>query len=139
MFQKAAVVLSINLVFVATGFVAPAHAAATVKNGVACSKLGSSTTVTIKAVKKIYICTVNPAAAGNPNVAKGGNTWTLKTCVSYYAAYKSNQKAIDDQRSLVSLMGEPDKSTYTTQLNNSQANLMQVLASIENNHCKTGL
>ena len=78
-------------------------------------------------------------AASNPNIAKGGKTWTLKTCVTYYAAYKGNQQSIDDQRSLVAVMSEPDKTTYTKQLDASQATLMKVLATIENNYCKTGL
>jgi hypothetical protein len=59
--------------------------------------------------------------------------------VSYYAAYKGNQQSIDDQRSLVNVMSDPDKTTYTKQLDASQASLMKVLAAIENNYCKTGL
>ena len=76
----------------------------------------------------------------NPNIAIGGKkTWTLKTCVSYYAAYKENLKSINDQRDLVSIMKEPDKSTYTKQLDDSLAQLNKVVAAIETNHCKTGL
>ena len=129
-------VISLSLL---TGTIATTAHAAAIKNGVACAKSGASTVVTVKGVKKTYICTVNPAAAGNPNIAKGGKTWTLKTCVSYYAAYKGNQQSIDDQRSLVGVMTEPDKTNYTKRLDASQASLMQVLAAIENNHCKTGL
>ena len=113
--------------------------AAAVKNGVTCPKSGATSIVSIKGVKKTYLCTTNPAAATNPNIAKSGLTWTLKTCVSYYAAYKGNQQSIDDQRSLVNVMSEPDRTNYTKQLDASQASLMKVLAAIENNHCKTGL
>ena len=139
MVKKSVITLSIALVLTSASFTTNANAAATVKNGVTCTKSGASTIVAVKGVKKTYICTINPAAASNPNIAKGGKTWTLKTCVSYYAAYKGNQQSIDDQRSLVGVMSEPDKTNYTKQLDASQASLMQVLAAIENNHCKTGL
>jgi hypothetical protein len=113
--------------------------AAAIKNGMACTKSGASTVVTVKGGKNTYLCTVNPASVSNPNVAKGGKTWTLKSCVSYYAAYKGNQKSIDDQRALVNVMSEPDKSTYNKELDASQASLIKVLAAIETNYCKTGL
>jgi hypothetical protein len=139
MIKKIATTAVITLGVTTICFTAASQAAATVKNGVACAKSGASTIVTVKGVKNTYICTVNPAAANNPNIAKSGLTWTLKTCVSYYAAYKSNQQSINDQRSLVSIMNDPDKTTYTTQLDASQASLMKVLSAIENNYCKTGL
>jgi poly(3-hydroxybutyrate) depolymerase len=139
MVKKSAITLSIALVLTSASFATTADASATVKNGVTCTKSGATSIVTVKGAKKAYVCTVNPAAASNPNIAKGGKTWTLKTCVSYYAAYKSNQQSIDDQRSLVGVMSEPDKTNYTKQLDASEASLMQVLAAIENNHCKTGL
>jgi hypothetical protein len=138
MVKRSAVIVVIALFVASVGFATSANAGA-VKNGVACAKSGASTTVTVKGVKNTYICTVNPAAAGNPNIAKSGKTWTLKTCVTYYAAYKGNQQSIDDQRSLIAVMSEPDKTTYTKQLDASQAALMKVLATIENNYCKTGL
>jgi hypothetical protein len=136
MLKKSAITVVLALAFASVGFTANA---ASVKNGVACSKSGASTSVAVKGVKKAYVCTTNPAAATNPNIAKSGLTWTLKTCVSYYAAYKGNQQSIDDQRSLVKVMSEPDKTNYTKELDASQSSLMKVLAAIETNHCKTGL
>jgi hypothetical protein len=136
MLKKSAITVVLALSFASLGFTANA---ATVKNGVACPKSGAITVVTVKGAKNTYICTTNPASATNPNIAKGGKTWTLKTCVSYYAAYKGNQQSIDDQRSLVNVMSDPDKTTYTKQLDASQASLIKVLAAIENNYCKTGL
>jgi hypothetical protein len=137
--SSVSVVLAIGILIGSTSQIVQASVATAVKNGVVCAKSGASTVVTVKGVKNTYICTTNPAAAGNPNIAKSGMTWTLKTCMTYYAAYKTNQQAINDQRSLVSVMSEPDKSTYTKQLDASQASLMKVLAAIENNYCKTGL
>ena len=136
MLRRSAITVVFALALGTFGFSA---SAATVKNGVACPKSGATSIVSVKGVKKSYICTVNPAAATNPNVAKGGQTWTLKTCVSYYATYKGDQQSIDDQRSLVKVMNEPDKTNYTKELDASQASLIKVLAAIENNHCKIGL
>jgi len=136
---KSVSALVLGLAIASTSFFVTANAATAVKNGVTCAKSGASTVVTVKGVKSTYVCTTNPAAAGNPNIAKSGKTWTLKTCVNYYAAYKNNQQSIDDQRSLVGVMNEPDKTTYTKQLDASQASLIKVLAAIENNYCKTGL
>jgi len=138
MFKKSAMAIVMTAAVFSTGVTTAAHAV-TVKNGVACAKSGATTVVTVKKVKTTYICTTNPAAATNPNVAKSGKTWTLKTCVTYYAAYKGNQQSIDDQRALVNVMTEPDKTTYTKQLDDSQASLMKVLSAIEQNYCKTGL
>jgi cytochrome c peroxidase len=138
MFKKSAIAIMMTVAMFSTGMTAAAHAA-TVKNGVPCAKSGATTVVTLKKIKNTYICTTNPAAATNPNVAKSGKTWTLKTCVTYYAAYKSNQQSIDDQRALVNVMTEPDKTTYTKQLDDSQASLIKVLSAIEQNYCKAGL
>ena len=139
MIKKSTLAIVLAIAVAQASFATTSHSAGAIKNGVACVKAGASTVVTVKNVKNTYICTVNPAAATNPNIAKSGKTWTLKTCVSYYAAYKTNQQSIDDQRSLVGVMSEPDKTTYTKQLDASQASLMKVLAAIENNYCKTGL
>jgi hypothetical protein len=133
----------VSILLFAGLFIGPAithaSAATVIRNGVACSKQGATATVKVKGVSKAYVCTTNPAAAKNPAIAKAGRTWTLKTCVSYYSAYKASAKSISDQRDLVNIMTEPDKSTYNKELDKSQADLNKVLAAIENNHCKTGL
>jgi hypothetical protein len=138
MVKKSVISVVVSMSVLSMGFATTANAG-TVKNGVVCPKAGASTNITVKGVKNTYICTVNPAFASNPNIAKGGKTWTLKTCVTYYAQAKSQQDNINQQLPLVALMSEPDKTTYTKQLNDSQASLMKVFASIENNYCKTGL
>jgi hypothetical protein len=139
MLKRTVVWLVVGLAISSTGFFVGANAAATIKNGVACSKSGATAVVTFKGVKTTYVCTTNPAAANNPNIAKSGKTWTLKTCVSYYAAAQGQQDNINQQLPLIALMSEPDKTKYGTQLKDSQAKLMQVIAAIENNYCKTGL
>ena len=121
------------LALILCGFAGTAHAASIV-NGAACSKAGASSTVKVKGVSKAYICKINPSVAG-----ASAPTWTLKTCLSYWAAGQNSQNSINQQRSLVSSMSEPDKTTYTKQLNASQVSLDKVIAAIKANHCKAGL
>ena len=52
---------------------------------------------------------------------------------------QAQMKSIDDQMALVKVMSEPDKTTYTNQLADSQKQLDKVKAAIIANHCKVGL
>ena len=131
--KKSRLLLVVVLTFLLSSFTATTHAASIV-NGAGCVKAGAVTTSKVKGISKAYVCTGNPSVAGVK-----GLSWTLKTCVSYWAAAKNSQNSIDEQRSLVSAMSEPDKSTYTKQLDASQASLNKVFAAITANHCKTGL
>ena len=125
----AVVVLMTTSLLVASG-----AQAATIKNGVACAKAGASSTVKVGTVAKTYICKINPAVVGSTKT-----TWTLKTCISYWASAKNSQDSIDQQNSLIQAMSEPDKTTNTNQLKASQDALNQVKAQILANHCKAGL
>jgi len=131
--KKASVSLLVGIIIAVTSVNYSAHAAAVV-NGTSCPKSGIFTIAKVKGVSKSYVCTTNPSPTG----AKG-LTWTLKTCVSYWAAAKNSQDSINEQRSLVSAMSEPDKTTYTKQLDGSQGSLNKVFAAISANHCRTGL
>jgi hypothetical protein len=127
-----------SVLLMTAGFATAAHAA-TISNGQLCPKANASSTVKVKGVTKSYICTVNPAAATNPNIAKSGRTWTLKTCVSYYAQYKSALSSLKSQFDLINLLTEPDKTTALKGYNDGMATLNQTVAAIESNYCKTGL
>ena len=131
--KKLAFALLVSSALSLGGFASTAHASSIV-NGSACTKAGATSTVKVKGTNKAYICKVNPSIAGASSV-----TWTLKTCLSYWAAAQNSQDSINQQRSLVSSMTEPDKTTYTKQLNASQASLDKVIAAIKANHCKAGL
>ena len=133
MLKKTVATVFVSALLATTGLVEPSHAAA-ISNGAACAKAGASTTLKVKGISKVYLCTGNPSISGVK-----GLEWTLKTCVSYWAAAKNSQDSIDQQRSLVSAMSEPDKTTYSKQLDNSQAQLDKVKAAIISNHCKKGL
>jgi hypothetical protein len=108
--------------------------AATISNGLSCTKPGAITTVKVKGISKAYVCTGNPSQTGVK-----GLEWTLKTCLSYWTAAKNSQDSITQQRSLVQSMSEPDKTNYNKQLDGSQAQLDKVKAAIVSNHCKKGL
>lgn len=133
MFKKAAVVLTAGL-FAASIVLVSTSSAATIKNGVACSKIGAATTVRVGSTSKTYLCKVNPAITGATKT-----TWTLKTCITYWTTANSQKKLIDEQRALVNVMSEPDKTTYNTQLDKSLADLNKVYAAIKANYCKAGL
>ena len=138
MYKKSAITVAVALVLSSLSFAATAQAAP-VKNGVACSKLNASTTVTVKGVKNTYLCRVNPAAADNPNIAKSGKTWTLKTCVTYYAQYQTAFDNLKAQLDMINLLSGQDKTDAMKGYNDGMASLVHTLAVIENNYCKTGL
>jgi hypothetical protein len=133
MLKKTVATVFVSALLATTGLVTPSHAAS-ISNGAACAKAGVSTSVKVKGVSKMYLCRVNPSVASATTP-----TWTLKTCVSYWAAAQNSQDSITQQRGLVSSMTEPDKTTYTKQLDVSQASLDKVKAAIISNHCKAGL
>jgi hypothetical protein len=108
--------------------------AASIVNGTMCTKANSSKSVMVKGVNKVYLCVGNPSVVGVKPL-----TWTLKTCVSYWSAAQTSQDSIDQQRSLVKSMSDPDRTTYNKQLDDSQKQLDKVVAAIKANHCKAGL
>ena len=128
MLKKSVATLFVTALLASTGISTVAHAA-TISNGSACAKSGVSTTVKVKGVSKAYICKINPAVAGA----------TTPTCLRYWAAAKNSQNSINEQRSLVQSMSEPDKTNYGKALDASQASLDKVIAAIKANHCKVGL
>jgi hypothetical protein len=133
MLKKSLATLFVSLLLASAGLTSAAHAV-TISNGAACAKAGASTTLKVKGVSKVYLCKVNPTVAGAATPA-----WTLKTCLSYWSAAQNSQDSIDQQRALVKMMSEPNKTTYTTQLDDSQKQLDAVKATIMSNYCKKGL
>ena len=74
---RASVLAATFGLFLATTSFATTSSAATVKNGVACKKLGQKT----KSGSKTYYC------EKNPYVSPAKNTWTLSTCLDSYDVY----------------------------------------------------
>jgi hypothetical protein len=131
--KKSVITIVVGLFLASTNLV-PSFGATTTVNGSSCAKVGAISIVKVKGISKAYICKVNPAISGATMP-----TWTLKTCLSYWAAAQNSQSSINQQRSLVGSMSEPDKTNYTKQLDGSQASLNKVIAAIISNHCKAGL
>jgi hypothetical protein len=130
-FSGLAVVLGATLSVAA--LTTPTHAA-TIANGATCANANKVSNVKVKGATKAYICKVNPAIPGATAL-----TWTLKTCISYWAAAQNSQDSITQQRALVQSMSDPDKTTYTKQLDASQASLDKVKSTIVSGYCKAGL
>jgi len=138
MVRQSVITVVVSFALLSGGFVTAAHAAP-VKNGVACSKSGATTTVAVKGVKSTYICKVNPAAASYPNLAKGGKTWTLAKCLSNNALLQSQQDNINQALSIANLESEPGKTADLNTLNSQQMTLNKLFADNAANWCKTGL
>jgi hypothetical protein len=133
MLKKSVTTLFVGVLLASTSFIASAHATS-ITNGAACAKAGATTTVKVKGVSKAYVCKLNPALASATK-----QTWTLKTCLTYWSAAQGQQASIDQQLPLISIMNEPDKTTYTNQLKDAQTQLDKVKATIISNYCKLGL
>lgn len=125
--------LTLGLALISTSLVSSAQAS-NIVNGQGCTQSGALSTVKVKGISKSYVCAGNPSVVGVK-----GLTWTLKTCISYWAAARGQQDNINQQMSLIQAMSEPDKTTYTKKLADSQTKLNAVFAAIRKNHCAAGL
>jgi len=132
--KKAFNYLVIGALLASSSTLTGAQAATAIKNGTPCTKAGATSVVKVKGLTKTYICHTNPAT---PTVS--ATSWTLKTCISYYAAAQGQQDGINQQMPLIAMMSEPDKSTYTNALNQTQVKLNAVIAAINAHHCRAGL
>jgi hypothetical protein len=134
MIKKSHIAIFVGVLLTSTTIFTGVQAAPLINNGVPCSKAGATKLVKVKGISKTYICHTNPAT---PSV--NAISWTLKTCISYYTAAQGQQNSINEQLPLIAMMSEPDKTTYTTALNQSQVKLNAVIATIKANYCKAGL
>ena len=93
---RASVLAATFGLFLATTSFATTSSAATVKNGVACKKLGQKT----KSGSKTYYC------EKNPYVTPTKNTWTLATCLDAYDLYIEAKDQYDIYKDILS--GSPE-------------------------------
>ena len=133
MFKESVATLFVSVFLASAGLTAVAHAAS-ISNGAKCAKAGASSIVKVKGVSKTYICKINPTVTNAKTPS-----WTLKTCLNYWVAAQDNQDSINQQRDLVQLMTDPDKTNYNKQLNASQVSLNKVITAIKANYCRAGL
>ncbi len=121
--KKSLVAASLG-VLLATGLYAtPAHAA-TIKNGVNCSKAGATT----KVGSKTYRC------AKNPYVKPTRNTWTLRGCLTAYAMWKDAKEQYADWIDLAKLAGAEGQKT----MDELQASITDLEATMKDVACKRG-
>ena len=120
---RASVLAATFGLFLATTSFATTSSAATVKNGVACKKLGQKT----KSGSKTYYC------EKNPYVTPTKLTWTLATCLDAYDLYIEAKDQYDIYKDILS--GSPEGLIELGNLQKS-ANSLNVL--MKNNICKKG-
>ena len=108
----------------ATGIYVTPSSAATVKNGVNCSKAGATT----KVGTKVYRC------AKNPYVKPSRNTWTLRGCLTAYAMWKDAKEQYADWVDLAKLAGAEGQKT----MDELQASITDLEATMKEVACKRG-
>jgi hypothetical protein len=118
------VVLSVALgLAIATTSYATSANAATVKNGVACKKLGQKT----KSGSKTYYC------ENNPYVTPTKKTWTLASCLDANALYIEAKDQYDIFKDILS--GSPEG---VTELGNLQKSMDSLTVLMKTKACKKG-
>ena len=120
---RASVLAATFGLFLATTSFATTSSAATVKNGVACKKLGQKT----KSGSKTYYC------EKNPYVTPTKNTWTLASCLDANDLYIEAQDQYGIYKDILS--GSPEG---ITELGNLQKSADSLLVLMKTKVCKKG-
>ena len=120
---RASVLAATFGLFLATTSFATTSSAATVKNGVACKKLGQKT----KSGSKTYYC------EKNPYVTPTKNTWTLASCLDANELYIEAKDQYGIFRDILS--GSPEG---VTELGNLQKSMDSLVVIMKTQTCKKG-
>ena len=120
---RASVLAATFGLFLATTSFATTSSAATVKNGVACKKLGQKT----KSGSKTYYC------EKNPYVTPTKNTWTLSTCLDANDLYIEAKDQYGVFKEILSASPEG-----LTELGNLQKSMDSLDVLIKTKVCKKG-
>jgi hypothetical protein len=120
---RASVLAATFGLFLATTSFATTSSAATVKNGVACKKLGQKT----KSGKKTYYC------EKNPYVTPTKNTWTLTSCLDANDLYIEAKDQYGIFKDILS--GSPEG---ITELGNLQKSMDSLTVLMKTKVCKKG-
>ena len=121
--KKLAVAL-ISGALLTSGIATSSANAATIKNGVACSKSGATT----KVGSKSYKC------AKNPYVTPTKRTWTLTGCLTAYALWKDSKQQYEDWKDLAKIAGPDGEKT----LQELQTSITELENTMKNEVCKKG-
>ena len=120
---RASVLAATFGLFLATTSFATTSSAATVKNGVACKKLGQKT----KSGSKTYYC------EKNPYITPTKNTWTLTSCLDASDLYIEAKDQYGIFKDILS--GSPEG---VTELGNLQKSADSLLVLMKTKVCKKG-
>jgi hypothetical protein len=120
---RASVLAATFGLFLATTSYATSANAATVKNGVACKKLGQKT----KSGSKTYYC------EKNPYVTPTKNTWTLSTCLDANDLYIEAKDQYEVFKDILSASPEG-----VTELGNLQKSMDSLIVIMKTQTCKKG-
>ena len=120
---RASVLVATFGLFLATTSFATASSAATVKNGVACKKLGQKT----KSGSKTYYC------EKNPYVTPTKNTWTLSSCLDANDLYIEAKDQYEVFKDILSASPEG-----ITELGNLQKSMDTLIVIMKTQTCKKG-
>jgi len=120
---RASVLVATFGLFLATTSYATSANAATVKNGVACKKLGLKT----KSGSKTYYC------EKNPYVTPTKNTWTLSSCLDANDLYIEAKDQYEVFKDILSASPEG-----VTELGNLQKSMDSLIVIMKTQTCKIG-
>ncbi len=120
---RASVLAATFGLFLATTSFATTSSAATVKNGVACKKLGQKT----KSGSKTYYC------EKNPYITPTKNTWTLSTCLDANDLYLEAKDQYGSFQAILSGSAEG-----LTELGNLQKSMDSLDVLMKTKVCKKG-
>ena len=120
---RASVLAATFGLFLATTSFATTSSAATVKNGVACKKLGQKT----KSGSKTYYC------EKNPYVTPTKNTWTLSSCLDANDLYIEAKDQYEVFKDILSASPEG-----LTELGNLQKSMDSLTVLMKTQACKKG-
>ena len=121
---RASVLVATFGLFLATTSYATSANAATVKNGVACKKLGQKT----KSGSKTYYC------EKNPYVTPTKNTWTLSSCLDANDLYIEAKDQYEVFKDILSASPEG-----VTELGNLQKSMDSLIVIMKTQTCKKGI
>ena len=120
---RASVLVATFGLFLATTSYATSANAATVKNGVACKKMGQKT----KSGSKTYYC------EKNPYVTPTKNTWTLSSCLDANDLYIEAKDQYEVFKDILSASPEG-----VTELGNLQKSMDSLIVIMKTQTCKKG-
>ena len=120
---RASVLVATFGLFLATTSYATSANAATVKNGVACKKLGQKT----KSGSRTYYC------EKNPYVTPTKNTWTLSSCLDANDLYIEAKDQYEVFKDILSASPEG-----VTELGNLQKSMDSLIVIMKTQTCKKG-